>query len=319
MFKPFFIYCFTIVFVKEADAVNINNHCVIIGYVYISTKRAQMKSQKLFTNANRHVARNTRVRYGKEKKWTDERGGFVFEIPCEENITVQSSVIDSVSYKYFDPFQIVGRVTIFPYKVSKRAILKIETQSNQKSPMILEYHLTLQSKVIDSITRVVVPFLRKVISFLGKIVLSCCVHVSSTFPNLSSVASLVTAIVCMMAPAARILILRRRDHQDCSHNVSFGDQNSMSDDAKICQEKEEEDKKKMMDDEPVDFFDDDIGDEQDETDSLFFDETLPPDMSHKTTTVFPHISHTSIAESLLDLRHGRVKYVVLECPITTSS
>ena len=34
MFKPFFIYCFTIVFVKEADAVNINNHCVIIGYVY---------------------------------------------------------------------------------------------------------------------------------------------------------------------------------------------------------------------------------------------------------------------------------------------
>ena len=237
----------------------------------------------------------------------------MFEIPCEDNMTIESSVIESMGYKYFDPFRIEGRVTTFPYNVTaEKAILKIETQNQPKRTIVLEYHLTLQSQVMDSIKRSVTPLLRKIMPFLRNIRAVYGERFSSAFRNGDSVIITQSVIVITMAPLILstyfFLLLKQQDKQ--RHNDSSTLEENRG------EVYEEEEREMNDDDEPVDFFDYDTDDEQDERNSVTFDETLPPD-SPPSTAIVPRISHESIAESLLDLRNGRVKYVVLECPVTS--
>jgi hypothetical protein len=227
-------------------------------------------------------------------------------------MTIESSVIESTGYKYFDPFRIEGRVTTFPYNVTaEKAILKIETQNQPKRTIVLEYHLTLQSQVMDSIKRAVTPLLRKIMPFLRNTRAVYRERFSSAFRNGDSV---ITSIVIVITMAPLILstyfflLLKQQDKQHLNNSSTLEENRG--------EVSEEEETEMNDDDEPVDFFDYDTDDEQDERNSVTFDETLPPD-SPPSTAIVPRISHESIAESLLDLRNGRVKYVVLECPVTS--
>ena len=227
-------------------------------------------------------------------------------------MTIESSVIESMGYRYFDPFRIEGRVTTFPYNVTaEKAILKIETQNQPKRTIVLEYHLTLQSQVMDSIKRAVTPLLRKIMPFLRNTRAVYGERFSSAFRNGDSVITS-SVIVITMAPLILstyfFLLPNQQDKQHLNNSSTLEENRG--------EVSEEEETEMNDDDEPVDFFDYDTDDEQDERNSVTFDETLPPD-SPPSTAIVPRISHESIAESLLDLRNGRVKYVVLECPVTS--
>ena len=229
-------------------------------------------------------------------------------------MTIESSVIESTGYKYFDPFRISGRVTTFPYNVTaEKAILKIETQNQPKKTIVLEYHLTLQSQVMDSIKRVVASFLRKIMPFLRDIRAVYGERFSSAFRISDSVVKksvIVITMVPLILSTYFFLLLKQQGKHCCNDDTSTFEKNRG-------EEVSEEERELNDDDEPaVDFFDYDTDDEQDERNSVTFDETLPPD-SPPSTAIVPRISHESIAESLLDLRNGRVKYVVLECPVTS--
>ena len=222
-----------------------------------------------------------------KRKWTDERGNFVFEVPCEKNMTIESSLIDATSFKYFAPFEIEGRVTTFPYNVSRRSILRIDTRNNAKNPIYLKYHVTIRSQILKFIENVVIPFLRDT------------KRLSSAFRGNDMRIVLVMSIVPLFLSTYSFLISKRYKHDDDDDYL-----------VAVTDDDDDDDEVHHDDDAPVDFFDiDNNNDVYD--DELTFDDTLPPDI--------PSDTNESIAESLLDLSRGRVKFVVLECSLPASS